>query len=310
MKMQPKRKRILGIAGRMASITVIIGAGAVAVHATHDSEAHPSTDDASIDAELVHVAPAVGGRLVNLAVSENSRVAKGDLLFQIDPLPYELVVAQAGADLEISRAELETRRRILKTERSNAAIAADRVKAAEENHALAERTAARLHPLGEKGYVPQQQIDQADVAVLDSATAVRQAREQRASAQQLVDTEAAAEAAVRARTAALAIAQRQLDDTTVRAPHDGIVVGLGITTGEMVAPTQSLFTLISTEEWLAIANFRETELSRLKPGDCVTAFSLLLPDRPHARDQGRDRRNRLGRPRSWQSELTALGTVR
>ncbi len=43
----------------------------------------------------------------------------------------------------------------------------------------------------------------------------------------------------------------------------------------MVAPTQSLFTLISTEQWLVVANFRETELSRLKDGDCVTAFSLI-----------------------------------
>ncbi len=223
-----KRKRIVGIAGKVLSIGIILGALAVGVHAAREREAHPATDDAAIDAEVVHMAAAVGGRLLTLAVTENARVAKGDLLFQIDPLPYELLVAQAHADLEIARAQLETRRRVLRTERSNATIAADHVKAAEENHALAERTAARLHPLGDKGYVPQQQIDQADVAVRDSATALLQAREHRAAAQQLVDTEAAAEAAVRARSAALAIAQRQLDDTTVRAPHDGTVVGLGI----------------------------------------------------------------------------------
>ncbi|MEI9950592.1 MAG: multidrug transporter subunit MdtN [Pseudomonadota bacterium] len=275
MNTQAKRKRIVAIAGKVLSIGIVLGALAVGIHALREREAHPWTDDAAIDAEVVHIAPAVGGRLLTLAVSENARVAKGDLLFQIDPLPYELLVAQARADLEIARAELATRRRVLMTERSNATIAADHVKAAEENHALAERTAARLHPLGEKGYVPQQQIDQADVAVRDSATAVLQAREHRTAAQNLIDTEAAAEAAVRARSAALAIAQRQLDDTTVRAPHNGIVVGLGITSGEMVAPTQSLFTLISSEEWLAVANFRETELSRLKPGDCVTAFSLI-----------------------------------
>ncbi len=270
-----KRARIIGIVGRVLSIGVLLGAVVIGIHAMRESEARPWTDDASIDAEVVHVAPAVGGRLLRLAVSENARVGQGDLLFQIDPVPYQLLVTQAQADLEIARAELETRRRVLMTERSNATIAADHVKAAEENHALAERTAARLHPLGEKGYVPQQQVDQADVAVRDSATTLSQAREQRAATLNLVDTEAAAEAAVRARSAALAIAQRQLDDTTVRAPHDGIVLGLRVTSGEMVAPAQSLFTLISTEEWLAVANFRETELGHLKPGDCVTAFSLI-----------------------------------
>jgi multidrug efflux system membrane fusion protein len=270
-----RRKRIGGVLARVLSLGIVLGAAAVGIHVLGESKAHPSTDDAAIDAEVVHVAPAVGGRLLKLAVGENARVAKSDLLFEIDPLPYQLLVAQARADLEIARAELETRRRVLQTERSNAKIAADHVKAAEDNHALAKRTAARLHPLGEKGYVPQQQIDQSEVAVRDSATALLQAREQRAAAQGLIDTVAAAEAAVKARSAALALAERQLDDTTVRAPHDGVVVGLNVKTGEMVAPTQSLFTLISTDEWLAVANFRETELTRMKPGDCVTAFSMI-----------------------------------
>ncbi|MEI9939406.1 MAG: multidrug transporter subunit MdtN [Pseudomonadota bacterium] len=254
---------------------MVVAAVLVGIHALRDGKAHPSTDDAAIDAEVVHMAPAVGGRLLKLAVGENARVAKGDLLFEIDPLAYQLVVEQARADLEVARAELETRRRVLQTERSNAKIAADHVKTAEENRALAERTAARLRPLGEKGYVTMQQIDQSEVAVRDATTVLLQAQEQRAAAQHLIDTEAAAEAAVRARSAALALAQRQLDDTTVRAPHDGVVIGLKVKTGEMVAPAQSLFTLISTEEWLAVANFRETELTRMKAGDCVTAFSMI-----------------------------------
>jgi membrane fusion protein, multidrug efflux system len=270
-----RRKRIAGILARVLALSIVLGAAAVGVHVLRESKAHPSTDDAAIDAEVVHVAPAVGGRLLKLAVGENARVAKGDLLFEIDPIPYQLLVAQARADLEVARAELETRRRVLQTERSNAKIAADHVKTAEENHRLAERTAARLRPLGEKGYVPEQQIDQAEVAVRDSATVLIQAQEQRAAAQHLIDTQAAAEAAVRARSAAVAIAERQLDDATVRAPHDGVVVGLKVKTGEIVAPAQSLFTLISTEEWLAVANFRETELMRMKPGDCVTAFSMI-----------------------------------
>jgi multidrug efflux system membrane fusion protein len=270
-----KSQKLVGIAFRLVALAVVLGAIAVAVHAVRERRAHPSTDDAAIDAEVVHVAAAVGGRVTTIAVSENSRVKAGDLLFQIDPLPYELVVAQAHADLAIAEAEVATKRRFLSTQRSNVAIAGDRVKAAEEHHSLAERTVERLRPLNGKGYVTQQQLDQSEVAERESATLLRQAREERIAAQQAVDTLDAAEAGVRARRAAVAIAERQLADTTVRAPHDGIVVGLGITSGEMVAPTQSLFTLISTEEWLAVANFRETELDALKPGDCATVSSMI-----------------------------------
>jgi multidrug efflux system membrane fusion protein len=90
-----------------------------------------------------------------------------------------------------------------------------------------------------------------------------------------MELKASGEATVQARTAALGIAQRQLDDTIVRAAHNGLVVGLTVSTGEMVAPAQSLFTLINTEEWFAVANFRETDLSSISVGDCATVFSML-----------------------------------
>jgi multidrug efflux system membrane fusion protein len=204
-----------------------------------------------MDADVVHVAAAVGGRIIQLPVSENARVAEGDLLFQIDPLPYRLAVEQSAAELGIAR--------------SNAAVAADQTKSAQENHDLATRTLERLRPLAAKGYVPQQQLDQAQVSDKDTATKLIQAQESRT----------AADATVRARTAALGIAQRQLDDTTVRATHNGLVVGLTVSTGEMVVPSQSLFTLINTDEWFAVANFRETDLSAIAVDDCATVFSMI-----------------------------------
>src|SRR4030095_4652231 len=87
--------------------------------------------------------------------------------------------------------------------------------------------------------------------------------------------EAGAAAAIQARQAALAIARRALEDTTVRAPHDGRVVGLRVLAGEIVVPSQSLFTLVDTETWYAVANFRETELRHIAVGDCATAYSMI-----------------------------------
>ena len=260
---------------RLISLAIMALATALAVYALHESAVRPTTSDGSIDADVVHIAAAVGGRVIEIAVSENMRVAKGDLLFQIDPVPYQLAVAQAEADLRIAEAQLETQRRVLSTQRSAAAIASDETRNALENHGLAKRTAERLRPLAATGYVPKQQLDQAEVAERDTATALVQAQERQAAAVKAIDTEAAAEATVSARRAALAIAQRGLNNTTVRAPHNGLVVGLTISSGEMVAPAQSLFTLINTDEWFAVANFRETDLSVIAIGDCATVFSMI-----------------------------------
>ena len=261
--------------GRILALAILAIGVAAGFYASHRNATHPTTDDATIDADVVHVAAAVGGRIIQIAVAENSSVSKGDLLFQIDPLPYRLAVAQAEADLELARGELDTRKRVLATERSNAAIAADQARRARTNGELAVRTVERLGPLAERGFVPTQQFDQAQVAQHDSATSLRQAEEQEAAARRAIGTEAAAEALVRAREAALAIATRALEDTTVRAPHDGRVVGLSITSGEVVIPAQALFTLIDTEVWYAVGNFRETELKAIAIGDCVTAYSMI-----------------------------------
>ena len=128
--------------------------------------------------------------------------------------------------------------------------------------------------------MPNQQLDQAQVAQHDAETSLQQAREQEAAAARAVDTDAAAAATVRARKAALAIARRGLENTTVRAFHAGRVVSLTVSSGEMVAPSQTLFTLVNTEEWFAVANFRETDLSAIAIGDCVTVYSMIDRQKP------------------------------
>jgi multidrug efflux system membrane fusion protein len=256
----------------LALVAVAIGAG---IFAWHRDAVHPSTDDATIDAEVVHVAPAVGGRIINIAVAENAGVSRGDLLFQIDPLPFQLTVAQAEADLAIAEAELDTRRRVLFSERSNATIASDQIRRALTNSELAARTVTRLGPLADRGFVPKQQLDQAEVTHHDTVTSLLQAQEQQTAALRAVGTEEGAAAGIRARQAALGVARRALDDATVRAPHNGRVVGLTVLSGEMVLPSQSLFTLINTDTWYAVANFREPDLRAISVGDCATAYSMI-----------------------------------
>jgi multidrug efflux system membrane fusion protein len=259
----------------LVSLAIVAAAVGLGGYAFHRSSIMPTTDDASIDADVVHVAAEVGGRIVSIPVEENGHVSKGDLLFQIDPAPYQLSVDQARANLEVAKATLETQRRFLSTQRSSAAIAADQMRSAETNLDLATRTVERLGPLAARGYVPTQQLDQAQTAQRDAVSSLQQARERQAASVRAIDTDAAAIATVQARQAELAIAERHLHDTTVRATHAGRVVGLAVLSGEMVAPGQSLFTLVNDEAWFAVGNFRETDLHAIAVGDCVTVYSMI-----------------------------------
>jgi len=258
-----------------AIIAVIVVLIAVVIGVSTLFKAKPSTDDASIDVEVVHIAPLVGGRIIELPIHENELVRKGDLLFRIDAVPYQINVTAAEANLDVARAALGSKRRLVSTQQWDAEIATQQTIRATDNLALSERTQERLAPLAAKGYVPQQQFDQAKVAAQDATTSLAQAQKQQRAAEGAIDTADAAVANVRAAASALANARRALSDTEVRAPHDGRIVGLHISTGEVVAPSQSLFTLINTEEWFASANFREIDLERIGIGQCVTVYSMI-----------------------------------
>ena len=270
------------LAPRLVSICIIALALASSLYVWRRSVVFPSTDDATIDADTVRVAAQVGGRVIDIPVAENMAVRKGQILFRIDPVPYQLAVDQAKADLALAEAQLVTQQKAVATQQSAAAIAARQVARATANLDLASRTVARLRPLAARGYVPDQQLDQAETTERDASTSLQQARTQSAAAVTAVDTVAATEATVAARRAALAIAQRHLSDTVVRARHDGLVVGLTVASGEIVAPGQALFTLIDTSDWYAEGNFRETQLEAIKPGDCATVYSLINRNQPIA----------------------------
>jgi multidrug efflux system membrane fusion protein len=237
--------RFIHILGKLIALLIIAAAIGTALYVLHRDALVPATDAASIDADVIHVASAVGGRIVDIPLSENARVSVGDLLFQIDPEPYRLSVSQAEADLGIAEAALATQERIISTQNAAAAVAKQQTERAVTNLELAKRTVERLRPLAGKGYVPLQQLDQAQVAQRDAETSLQQSREQEGATARAVYTEAGAEANVRARKAALAIARRALEDTTVRALHAGRVIGLTVRSGEMILPSQNLFTLVA-----------------------------------------------------------------
>ena len=184
-----KRKRL----GRWIGIAVVVGAVVALLFAILLTDIHPRTDDASVRANFIGIAPEVSGLLVQLPVKDNAYVKTGDLLFEIDPRPYEYALQQALSDQEsLEQQIVDEQRRIaaqrsavqaaqagvhqsstgIKTAGSSVDVAKATivrakaaVAAAEAQLKLATNNVNRIEPLLQKQYVTVEQVDQTRTAL-------------------------------------------------------------------------------------------------------------------------------------------------
>ncbi|NSL91655.1 multidrug transporter subunit MdtN [Acetobacter syzygii] len=275
--------------GLALAVTCIAGATALGFYVLGKDEAYPSSDTGTVDAEVVHIASTVGGRLKTLNVHVNQAVKKGDVLYQLDPEPYTLALQQAQAGLALTQAGVEQQKRLIAVEAANADIAKNQAVRAQTNHELAARTVERLRPLASKSYIPWQQYDQAQVALHDSGITLDQSHLQAGAAKVAVGDLNSSMAARQVAEATLAQARYALRQTTVTAPADGYVASLRVIPGEVLIPSQVLFTLIANDSWFVTANMREGTLHAIHPGDCATVYSMIdrrTPIRGHVESIG------------------------
>jgi len=273
-------RKSLALLGAVVSALIIGGAGVLAYRSHLVSAANPLSDDASVEADVSRIAPSVPGRVKAIHVRDNREVKAGDLLVEFDDTPYKLALEQARADLEIAVAARGDQARNIRAEQANRAIAEEQVVRATNNLELASQTLARLLPMQERGFVSAQQVDDARTLQRDAEVSLNEARRQLEAAEALVGDEAGAEALIRAREAAVAIAEHELAGTRIEAPFDGRVTGLSVSVGDYVLPAQSLFSLIDTSRWIVSANYTETTLPGIEVGDCATVYVLADRSRP------------------------------
>lgn len=242
-------------------------------------EARPRTDDAFIEADIVHLAPDVSGRIVALNIRNNQSVHAGDVLFIIDRQPYELKLNAARAQTRGLEARIEDSLKEVASMASRADAAHTAIGNAQAQLTLASSTLARLEPLLGRGFVTAEQIDQARTARDSARIALDQSIQQAQAARQAVTGVKPLEEQLAASRASEALAERDYDKTVVKAPFDGKVIGLNITVGEFATAGHPLFTLIDTSKWYAVANFRETQIARMPPGTPATVYLMEQPKR-------------------------------
>jgi len=237
-----------------------------------------STDDAFTDGRAVTPAPQVAGTVVALRIQDNQRVKAGDVLLQIDPRAYAAARDQAEANLRVAQAQLDNARVQLDIARIDSparrAVADAQLAAARAAFAKADSDWRRQSQL------PPQAITQQALDATYAARLTAQAGQASAEAElRRTDTVRAqialAESNVRELEAKLAQARAQLDQaelnlgwTRLTAPQDGWVTKRNVEVGNYVQPGQSRFALVTPDVWVT-ANFKESDLARLRPGQTV-----------------------------------------
>lgn len=256
------------------AVVLVVLTLAVLIFVIWRLDREPRTDDAYAYADTIDVVPEVSGRIVDLAVRDNQAVKQGDLLFQIDPRPYQQALTRAKANLVALDRQIALTQRSVNAQQYNAESVRAAVERARAAAAQATTTLRRTEPLLQQGYVSAEDVDLARTAqrATQSELAAAQLQAQQAAAavsgvDALVAQRAVAEADI-------AIAELNVEFATVRAPFDGRVVSLKTSTGQFASALKPVFTLIDTRRWYVVANFRETELKNIRIGTPATVYLM------------------------------------
>lgn len=240
----------------------------------------PTTDEAYVYADTINVVPEVSGRITELPVKDNQRVQAGELLYKVDPRPFQNALDASLSRLATLEEQIKLTQRSVNAQQYNADAVSAQVASAHAQFQQARDTYNRKVALAGKNYVSKEEVDQART-IRDSAEASWNAA--RLQAQQAHAAVSGVEALVAQREevkAQIAQAKLNLEYSEVRAPFDGRVTALQTTVGQYVSPAQSIMTLIDVRRWYVVANFRETELNGVRAGTPARVYVMGNSERP------------------------------
>lgn len=224
---------------------------------------YPSSDDAYLRANILTVAPQIGGTVSEVLVAENQRVDKDAILFKIDESPLKLAVQQANAELVIAQQNSASAGDNL--ESANAQLAAAKAALVDASKEL-----ARNEKLVQEGVVTKEVLDQLRDRQQNAASQVQAAEANVASASSQAGKDTSQQAGVEAAQAALGLAKVRLGYAVNAAPAAGWIANLSLRPNQVVSAGLPLFSLVEDGEWWVDANFKETDLQRVRPGQPAT----------------------------------------
>ena len=259
----PKSRRVAVVVG----VVLVVAAALVGVRAwLHRDE--QSTDDAQVEADVVALAPRVGGPVAEVLVADDSHVTAGQPLFRLDDADYQARVRQAEAELATARAQVITAQ-------AQAGAAQAGLTRAQVEAEKADIDLRRAEALRQGDAIAAQAYDSTRIQSKSAAAGEGANRAQYAAALAGVEL---ARARVQAAQAALDLARLQLSYTLVRAPAAGTVSRLSARVGQIVQAGQNVGQLVPDQTYV-VANFKETQTGAIRPGEEVDIAVDAYPGR-------------------------------
>lgn len=252
-------------------LVVVIVAGLYTVF----SGRYISTENAYVHAPLVNIAPEVSGRIDQVLVEENQPVAAGDRLLQIDPSPYRIAVERAEAQLKQAANTIRTLKASYATRQEELALA-------EENVVYSQREFARQQTLAKRNLTSQSELEkyrhELATARRQRDTTQRDLKRIAASLGGDVDLPLEQHPDYQTAQANLASARLDLEHTQILAPFAGIAANTP-DPGAFAKASAPVMSLVGNRDLWIEANFKETELTRMKPGQQVSIAVDTYPGR-------------------------------
>jgi membrane fusion protein (multidrug efflux system) len=265
-----KRKLVLpGIIGLLA-----LAAAAYGVHYFLIGRFYVSTDDAYVRANNTTLGARVSGHLVAIVPGDNALVRTGEIIFKIDDGDYRIAADAARTRLATQEATIERIGRQVTALESMVEQAKAQVVSAEAGLKRAGLDYDRQQDLSNKGYASRATFEVSEAGRDQGVAAVKAAQASYDAAVNNVEVTKAQQAEARAQLAelktSLAKAERDLDFTTVRAPVDGTFSNRLVSIGDYIVVGQRLGNVVPLDDVYIDANFKETQLKRIRPGQPVT----------------------------------------
>ena len=258
---ESKPKRKLSRIALMLLVPLLLLAGAGAYWMSLAGKV--STDNAYVQQDMVSVSSEVGGKIVETFVKEGDTVAAGDLLFKIDPEPYQLAIAEADAAIASAQAN------VIALSNSSALTGVD-IAAARQDIAFAQSRFDRVKALWDRGFSSKADYEAAQQGLQQARDALRQAEARQREAQAKLATGSAVPGVnpqVAVAQARRANAELSLSRTEIRAPVAGRVAQADrLQLGQQAIPSLPVLTLVEDRTTYVTANFKETDLSDMRVG--------------------------------------------
>ena len=265
-------------------IVVLVPAGYYAWRWYDRSRDVQATSDAYVRGEITNISSRVSGYAVEVLFDDGMPVKATDVVVRIDPRDFRMAVEKAEAALNQAEADLAAVVASHELEKSKIAVADAALRSAEAQAKNSDTTLMRASVLAKDKFGTQAALDDAQAAEVKSHSDVDQATANLAyENQQLVvidANEAVAKARIDSANAALLSAKFALADTAVWAPIDGIVANRKTRVGEYVVAGTDMLSIVPTQDLWVEANYRETQIGRMKAGDPVRIDVDTNPGKP------------------------------